>query len=1020
MSLSNFSIKKPATTTMIMIAMIFFGYLGLTKMPVEMMPSTSYPMARISIKWDGAAPDDVNDMITKKIEDILPNIDGITEYNSTSELGESQIDVNFDYGTDIETKITLIQNEINQISNKLPDDIADPVIREQSTSGIPVMVLMLVGGDPMEMRTYANATVKPLIERIDGVSQVLIKGGQEQEVLVEVDPEKLDNYNIGIEDISSIISEANVNIPGGTLMEGEKEYIIRVEGELSTLEEISDIVLKNSNGKLLKLKDVADVKMSMKDKDSIFRNSGKDALALIITKTDNGNSVEVVNSIKKVLKNVEGSMPINTKIKKALDSSTTILNSIASVKESAYTGIILVSIILFMFLKNISVTMIVAMSIPTSIIFTFFLLNAMGVSINIISLMGLSLGVGMLVDDSVVVIDNIFRRLTEFKEDKITASAKGASEVTLPVITSSLTTIAVFLPIVFQEGLMKKQFGDMSYSISFCLTASLIVAVMFVPMMCSKILKKNTDIAHEGPVMKFVKQGYKGILKLALRRRFFVVTGALLMFVASIFMSKTLGGRFLPSQDNGNFAVIASLPSGADIKMADRIADMLEERAKELKYATNYSIMGDTEDVVLNIDAGTKTSREESMYDIMSDLRKRFHGIPDVNIRVVPDFVRGGSDVNDLEFNLYSDNEKQLEVISDQLKEKISEIPGLTDVSTSLEGGKPEGKFIIDREKAKYYGVSVSKIASMIGTQINGSAPITINSDNDEIDVTVQLKKEYRESSKLLLDSRITLDNGKSVKISDVADYVVVEGPSKIEKKDKKRKVTLYANLEENANLQSAEASIISELDKIGLPDGVTYSSGGDNKDMGVIFKQLVETFMMAIFLIYFILVWQFESFVFPLIIIFSIPLSTMGAIFGIYFAGKSLDAMVFVGIILLIGIVVNNAIVLIDFINQRIDAGDSISRAVMTSGVTRLRPILMTTMTTVLGMVPLALSNGEGAEMYNGMAFVVIFGLSFATILTLVLIPCIYYIVEDIREYFIAAWRKKHPENAEIENEIV
>ena len=430
--------------------------------------------------------------------------------------------------------------------------------------------------------------------------------------------------------------------------------------------------------------------------------------------------------------------------------------------------------------------------------------------------------------------------------------------------------------------------------------------------------------------------------------------------------------------------------------------------------------MGDTEDVVLNLSAGEKTSREESMYDIMSDLRKKFQGIPDVTITVVPDFVRGASDVNDLEFDLYSDNEKQLEVISDQLKEKISVISGLTDVSTSLEGGKPEGRFIIDREKAKYYGVSVSDIATMIGTQINGSVPITINSDNDEIDVTVQLKKEYRESSKLLLDSRIALDNGKSVKISDVADYVVVEGPSKIEKKDKKRKVTLYANLEKGADLQSAEASIISELNKIGLPDGVTYSSGGNNKDMGAIFKQLASTFVVAVFLIYFILVWQFESFVFPFIIIFSIPLSTMGAIFGLYFTGKSLDAMVFVGIILLIGIAVNNAIVLIEFINQRIDAGDNISRAIMTSGVTRLRPILMTTMTTVLGMVPLAISNGEGSEMYNGMAFVVIFGLSFATILTLVLIPSVYYIVEDIREYFIALWRKKYPENTEIESEII
>lgn len=1011
MSLSNFSIKKPATTIMIVIAMIYFGFLGLSKMPVDMMPNTSFPMASITVKWDGATPEDVDKMITKKIENVLSSVDGITEYTSTSELEKSQINVYFDYGTDVEVKVILLQNEINQITGDLPEGIDEPEVMEMSNSGTPSIVMMFAGGDSTEMRTYLDASLKPMLEGISGVSEVLLMGGMEQEVLVAVDPEKLENYNLSIEDIVNILAESSVILPGGILLEGEKEFLVKVEGELTTPKEISEVIISNSGGNLLKIKDIADVKMSVKDKDSILRNSGvegADGLALIVLKTDDSNSIEIASSVKRVAKSMEGSLPMDTKMIVEYDSSITILNAITSVKESAYIGVVLASIILFVFLKSLSATMVVAMSIPTSIIFTFFLLNAMGIGINIITLMGLSLGIGMLVDNSVVVIDNIFRRLTEFKEDKVTAASRGSNEVFLPILASSLTTIAVFIPIIFYKGIVKEQFGDMSYSITFCLIASFIVAVMFVPMMCSKILNKNKNIAHDGRIMKFISEKYIFLLKFVLKKRFLVVTGVVTVFIISIFMAKTLGGGFLPIQDDGRFAVIASLPSGSDINKAEKVADILGERVADVSYSKSYAIMGDQDDVILNINAGAKTSREENMSYILSDLREKFQGLPDVALTVVPGFKGRATDIYDIEFNLYSDNEQKLEVIAEELKERMSKMSELVDVSTSLEGGKPEIKFTIDREKAGYYGVSVQDIASMLNTQVLGSVPLTINSDNDEIDVTVKLKKEYRQSQKLLLDSRITLDNGKNIRISDVANYIVEEGPSKIEKKNNDRKLTLYANLNTGVNLKKAEALIISELNDIGLPDDVTYKSSGDGESMAMIFKQLSTIFISSLFLIYFILVWQFESFVFPFIIIFSVPLSTMGAFFALYFSGKNLDAMVFVGIVMLIGIVVNNAIILIDFINHRIEQGDSIHCAIITSGTTRLRPILMTTLTTILGMVPLAVTSGEGSEMYNGMAFVVIFGLSTASILTLLVVPSIYYIVEEIREKCLLFWKRK------------
>ncbi|MGL4998490.1 MAG: efflux RND transporter permease subunit [Cetobacterium sp.] len=998
--LSEFSIKKPATALMIIISMIFFGFLGLSRMPVELMPNTSNPTVRINIEWKGATPEDIDKMITKKVEDILPNVDGITEYSSNSSSETSEINVKFKYGTDIETKITLIQNEINQIKNKLPEDIEEPSIREQSMGSAPAAVLAMSGGDPMEVRSYAQNSLKPLLERIEGVSQIVIFGGKEQEVLVQIDPEKLENYNLSILDISTLISKASTTLPGGVVKEGEKEFYVKVQGELKTPEDIANIVLKNKNGHILRLKDVANVKIDTKDPSNLFRKKNLDGLVIVVAKTDEGNAIEIVKSVNKVLNSVKSSLPLSSKLEYDFDSTVIIKNSINNVKETGIIGLALASIILYLFLRSISATIVIAVAIPISIIFTFFLLNAQGLSLNLVSLMGLSLGIGMLVDNSVVVLDNIYRHMTELGKDKIEAARDGAAEMGLPVLASTLTTVSVFLPIVFQEGMAKEQFKDLSYSISYSLLASFIVALIFVPMVSSKILNDKKNITSEGKVIKKVKKLYISILRWAIKNRGIAAIGTVLLFVGSIFAASTLGGGFLPKTDDGRYAVVAKLPSSADINMSDRIAKILEEKASNIKVAQSYTMSGDSSNAILNINAGLKTSRDENLNDIMKTLRESFKNIPDVVLSIVPSYVFGANGIYDLEFELYSDNEIQLKDISEKLKEKMYNINGITDISSSFEGGKPEGKIIVDREKAKFYDVDIETLATMIKIQILGDQPITINSDNGEIDVTVQLDKKYRQSTKMLMDSRITLNNGKNVKISDIASLVLEEGPSKIEKKDKKKKIVLYANLENGADLQSAKTSVVTEFKNMNAPDSVSYGFGGESADMAEMGSQMIISFSVAIFLVYFILVWQFESFILPFIIILSIPLSTMGALYSLALFRVDLDVMVAVGFVMLAGIVVNNAIVLIDFMNFRIQSGDSINKAIIVSGKTRLRPILMTTLTTVLGMIPLALSNGDGSETYSGMAFVVIFGLSTATLFTLVVIPIFYYLVYDLKVF--------------------
>ena len=1002
-SIPEFSIRKPATTIMFIISMIFFGFLGLRKMPVEMLPNINKPTVRIRIKWDGATPDDVDKMITRKIEDVLPNVEGIVEYSSESSAETSLIFIKFKYGTDVETKITLIQNELNQIRNKFPDDMKEPSIRKSSSSDIPALTFTLYGGDMMEMRSYAENNLKPMLERLEGVSEIDVYGGQEQEVAIEIDPDKLENYNLSIVDVYNKMKNSSINIPGGILREGEKEYLIKIEAEIETADEIKEIILSNKDGHLLKLKDIANIKVAPKDVKSIYRKNGEDSIVVIISKTDGGNAISIVNNSKKLLEKNRGSLPLNTKLNYEFDSSITINNSINNVKNSGIQGLVLASLILFVFLKSISATLIIAVAIPISIIFTFFLLNMQGISINLISLMGLSLGIGMLVDNSVVVVDNIFRHMTELGKSKIQAAKDGAEEMALPVLASTMTTVAAFLPLVFQEGLAKEQFNNLCYAISYSLLASLIISLTFVPMIASKIMDQKKNLNAEGKIMTTFRKIYVNSLKWSIRRRGIVLLILFALFSGSLYVASKLGGRFTPTIDEGRYAVVAKLPSGSDVNKGDRIGKILEEKVKDLPFVVDYTVSANGTGSILNINAGLKTSREESMSDILKKLRETFVEIPDMELTIAPGYRFGTRGLYDLEFELYSDNEAQLQIISEQLKEQIKKIDGIYDVTSSFEGGKPEGKFYINREKAEYYGLDVKDIATMIQTQILGGTPIKINSDNSEIDVTLKLQKKYRESTGLILDSRITLKSGENIRISDVAEFRAEEGPSKIEKKDKKKKIVIYANMKDELDLKTAQELVIQTLEDMGYPEGITYGTGGKSADMAEMSEQLQYTFMIAVFLIYFILVWQFESFIMPFVIILSIPLSTTGAFYALYLAGLSIDAMVSVGFVMLAGIVVNNAIVLIDFINFRREVGDNMNKALITAGKTRLRPILMTTLTTVLGMLPLMFSNGEGSEIYKGMSFVVVFGLSAATLLTLIVIPIFYYFIDDF-----VKWCKK------------
>lgn len=998
--ISHFSIRRPVTTTMFIITMLFSGFLGLRSLKTELMPDFDIPVAIISAPWIGASPEDVESMVTTKLEDAVRGTDGIKKITTFSYQDRSLIVVEFAYGTDIDKKINDIQREVDNVKGDLPDDADDVSVSDFDINAQPIIEYYLYGDDLNELKNIAEDKIKPNLERISGVGEVSISGGYEEEILVEIDPLRAEAYNISIMDIYAILKSSNINLPLGVLSDGGKEYVIRVLGEIKTLEEVENVVIRNTNGRVLQLKDVANVKIGYKDVSSYARQNGKDTLNISVVKTKEGNIVEVTEAVRNEIKRLQEILPSNLNFVIGFDNSEFINSSIGTVANNALMGLILASVILFIFLKNVRATFIVALAIPTSIIGTFLLLSTKNISMNVISLMGLALGVGMLVDNSVVVLDNIFRHIEELGEDIKTGSANGASEMAVPIIASTATTVAVFLPLLIRNGLAKEIFQDMSYSIAFSLLASLFVALTFVPMLSSKFLKIDINKKKTGKFFDKIQKVYVKTLDYALNHKIKIILGSIVFTVVlAYFGAKTLDFEMMPSTDEGRYSISGTLPKGFDIERANEIALEIEEIVQNDPFTLSYNSVINNEKVSVSVDVGDKAKRKESIGDIVSFVRPKFNNIRDINFTISATSSRGGPGGGDGDVNvkILGDDTESVRQVSNEVLAKIKNIKGLVDLKSSFEGGNPQIQISIDRIKAQTYGIRVADIVPIISTQVKGNDSFKITNNNREIEVTVRIDETYRNSPEKLLDLLINTPSG-FIRLKEIAEIKVEEGPAFIQKENRLINVTLSANLD-GLELREANRQIYEILGKTEFPRGISYSMGGKTEDMKETMGDLIFALGIAIFLIYFILASQFESFTLPFLIMGSVPLSVSGVIIGLLITQYKFNIMVMVGIIMLAGIVVNNAIVLVDYINLLRDKGESLDYAVRHSGVTRLRPILMTTMTTVFGMLPLALGIGDGSEIYQGMAIAVIFGLSVSTLLTLVYIPALYTLLENRKE---------------------
>lgn len=999
MTLAGLSIRRPVATTMLMISMMFIGLIAMFSMKSEMLPNMNIPVVTIRTSWNGAVPEDVETQITKKIEEVLPNVEGIDKIESTSQYGMSTIVVKFDFGIDADSKVTDIQREVSRLVNDLPDDADTPVVKKvEAGVGNLTMVVSVSGASRMELNTALENYLKPRLESLTGIGEVNIFGTPDKQVQIQVNGDKLAAFGMSPMELYQMIGTSSKSIPLGTIETGKKQIVARFMGETNYIDQIENIILK-SNGNILRVKDIADVVLTTEDPTDVGYFNGKENIVLVIEKSSDGSTIDLNKAARKVLEDVKSVMPPGTEFNIMLDTSEDIVKSISSIGSSAFQALILATIVLLLFLKNIRATVLISIALPVSVIFTFAFLAMNGTSLNLISLMGLSLGVGMLTDNSVVVIDNIYRHMTELKSPVMAAADDGTTEVTMSVIASSLTTMVVFIPVLFIPGIAREIFRDLSFSIIFSNLAALIVSLTLMPMVASRFLSNKQNITKEGKIFTTVKEKYLVVITWAVKNRLKTIVIPIVLFVVVMFgLGRFLKVQFMPKQDQGRYSVVAELGKGVDIERAEEIGRKIEDIVKANKNTKTYFSLIQNDTVAVNVEIGKKDTRDESVFEIIDEIRPSIEKIPGIRPNLSEDFQMR-SPQRDVEFDIVGPNLDELKVIGKQVMAHMVKYPGAVDVTSTVDAGNEEARVVLNREKIRSYGINPVEVGQTVSYFVLGGDrgdTLTVKTGTEEIDVLIRLPKDKRKDVSDLSNINIKIGEGQFVKLSDLATIEMAEGSPEINKTDRIYSVTVSAN-DGGVGLANIQAEMLKAFNEQNPPSSISYKWGGDSENLADASTQLGAALAISIFLIYALLASQFENFVFPIIIIGSIPLALIGVVIGLLVTNQPIDVMVMIGIIMLAGVVVNNAIVLIDFIKMTRERGSDRETAVIESCRTRLRPILMTTMTTVFGMLPLAMGMGEGSEIYRGMAITTMFGLSFSTLLTLVVIPIFYTLVEDM-----------------------
>ncbi|MBN2541663.1 efflux RND transporter permease subunit [bacterium] len=1022
MNLPSFSVSKPVTITMMIGIIVVVGIIAYSQIGLELIPDLGYPIISVLTFYEGASPMEIEEFVTKLIEENISTVSRVKKVTSLSQEGVSAVMVEFEWGTNLDFAAQDIRDRISLFKDYLPEEISEPIVLKFDFSMMPINVYAVKGyEDTGKLRELINDVVKDRLERLDGVAQATVIGGKLRIIEIELDKAKIENLKLNPNTIIQAIRFNNLNMPAGYIVQRHTEYLVRSIGEYESLEEIGNTIIgATEKGIPIYLKNIAEIKDTHPDIRDRVRIQGEDCIFLMVSKESGANTVSVANKVSKEIENIKKVLPKEIVIENLFDQAEFINFVTKKTGSNAIMGAVLAILVILFFLKNLRPTFAIAVAIPLSIIATFIPIYFAGYTFNLITLVGLALGVGMLVDNSIVVIENIFRHLSIEGIDRYTAAKRGASEVGMAIAASTFTTISVFLPVIFFKGIISRLAKGLALTVSFSLLASLFVALTLVPMIASIIFKKRQYGYKRFTWFNKLQSAYTQSLKKVIKARWLVLSFTVVLLGVSIFLLFVVGGEFMPEFDASMMQGFIKLPPGTEISETDHIISQIEK--KMLKHpavllaginigvseASQYDVaFGQASPGVSEgnffVRLVDKKDRNISSSELTEYVRSSMPPIKGAKI-IIQDMsgamMGGEMEQAPIDIKIYGNDLNTLKEIGSIVVNNVKEIDGVADVELSLQEGKPEIQIKIDREKAAFYGLTVGEIASTIQTYTIGTNAGRFKDAKSEVDIKVRLSESDRNSFSDLANLPIYNRLGKTVPLNLVADLKYGEGPIKITRENQSRKVSVTMNVV-GRDLRSTTRDVNKLVNKLKdqgvFPTGYSYEIGGEYKLMVDTFVTLFFAFLLALLLVYMVMASQFESFIHPFVIMFTIPLSIIGVSFMLFITGKTLCLPSGLGILVLAGIAVNNGIVLIDYINKLRKDGLNKLNAVIEAGRVRLRPILMTATTTILGMVPLALSRSEGSEFRSALAVSIIGGLITATFLTLYIIPIVYLLLEGL-----------------------
>ncbi|MBN1991028.1 MAG: efflux RND transporter permease subunit [Bacteroidales bacterium] len=1016
MKIYESSVKNPITTVLVFIAVMIFGAYSLKYLPIDLYPEIDPPVISVFTFYQGANASDIETNVSRLLEDNLNTVNNLKEISSVSKDNLSLITLEFEWGANLDEATNDIRDALSRVERSLPDGSEKPMIFKFNTSMIPILMLSATAEESYAAldKILDEKIVNPL-NRIDGVGAVSVSGGPVREIQVNVDPQKIEAYGLSVEQIGGVIAQENFNLPAGNIDLGTETYPLRIEGEFKESEKLKTLIIGNYQGKTVFLSDVATVNDTLQKMSLEERSNGRVGARIIIQKQSGANSVQIAKEVMAMLPKLQKDLPPDIQIETIFDTSEFIENSINSLTDTVlYAGIFVMLVVLF-FLGRWRATFIIILTIPVSLIVAFIYLYATGNTINIISLSSLSIAIGMVVDDAIVVLENITTHIEKGSSPR-EAAIYGTNEVGLAVVATTLTVVAVFFPLTLVGGLSGIMFKQLGWIVTLVVVVSTIAALTLTPMLSSQMLRLNPPRKKglsksifdkiEG-ALTWLDNGYESILTWSVRHKTVVVVSALTVFIASLFLIPLVGTEFIPASDNSRVSATIELPVGVRVEYSQQVARSIEQNLKanypEVELASVsagsaddrniFSAMGSNGTHIINLMLKLTDPKERTrdMEEVGDALRKDFDAMPEVvKYTVTPGGNNGMGGGSQVEIIISGYDLEASGKVAEELAARIKNVPGTRDIDISREDFKPEYQVEFNRDKLAQFGINTTTASSFIRNRINGLVASKYREDGDEYDIVVRYDESFRSTIEDIENITIYNSQGKGVKVKELGKVVERFSPPSIERQNRQRVVKVTTALYK-ASLGDVVKGIEAEIAQISIPDGLSIDIGGTAQDQQESFADLGTLFLLIVILVYIVMASQFESFRSPFIIMLSLPFAFTGVFLSLYIAGQTLNLISMIGAIMLVGIVVKNGIVLVDFTNLLRDRGLSVTQAVIAAGKSRLRPVLMTTLTTILGMVPLALGTGEGSEIWQPMGIAIIGGLTFSTLLTLVVVPVVY-----------------------------